>query len=134
MDDDYNAFTIEHSRNIEDIHIANPEALICLKARAYTEMLDRKAEGEQVDSRDIEKHKKDVFRLIAMLSEITSQHKVDTVVTHTAPSFCELQNKSGLLQWAIGEENLIDMYCRRVPVSPLDDKALIAVEQNIEIA
>ena len=67
MDDDYYAFTIEHSRIIEDIHIANPEALICLKAKAYTEMLDRKAEGEQVDSRDIEKHKKDVFRLIAML-------------------------------------------------------------------
>ena len=43
-----------------------------------------------------------------ILSEITSQHKVDTVVTHPAPSFCELQNKSGLLQWAIGDENLLD--------------------------
>lgn len=69
MDDDYYVFTIEHSRNIDDIHAASPEALICLKAKAYTEMLDRKAEGEQVDSRDIEKHKKDVFRLIAMLPQ-----------------------------------------------------------------
>ena len=69
MDDDYYAFTIEHSRNIDDIHVASPEALICLKAKAYTEMLDRKAKGEQVDSRDIEKHKKDVFRLIAMLPQ-----------------------------------------------------------------
>ena len=69
MDDDYYAFTIEHSRNIDGIHVASPEALICLKAKAYTEMLDRKAEGEQVDSRDIEKHKKDVFRLIAMLPQ-----------------------------------------------------------------
>ena len=69
MDDDYYAFTIEHSRNIDDIHVASPEALICLKAKAYTEMLDRKAGGEQVDSRDIEKHKKDVFRLIAMLPQ-----------------------------------------------------------------
>mgnify|MGYP004608614745 FL=1 len=32
-------------------------------------MMDRKAKGEQVDSRDIEKHKKDVFRLIAMLPQ-----------------------------------------------------------------
>ena len=69
MDDDYYAFTIDHSRNIDDIHVASPEALICLKAKAYTEMLDRKADGEQVDSRDIEKHKKDVFRLIAMLPQ-----------------------------------------------------------------
>lgn len=42
------------------------------------------------------------------LAEITSLHKVDTVVTHTAPSFCELQNKNGLLQWAIGDANLLD--------------------------
>ena len=42
------------------------------------------------------------------LSEIISQHKVDTVVTHTAPSFCELQNKNGLLQWAIYDNSLLD--------------------------
>ena len=69
MDDNYYAFTIEHSRNIDDIHVASPEALICLKAKAYTEMLYRKAEGKLVDSRDIEKHKKDIFRLIAMLPQ-----------------------------------------------------------------
>ena len=69
MDDNYYAFTIEHSRNIDDIHVASPEALICVKAKAYTEMLDRKAEGKLVDSRDIEKHKKDIFRLIAMLPQ-----------------------------------------------------------------
>ena len=51
------------------MHIANPEALICLKAKAYTEMLDRKSEGELVDNRVIEKHKKDVFRLVAMLPQ-----------------------------------------------------------------
>ena len=69
MDDDYYAFTLEHSQIINGVHVASPEALICLKAKAYTEMLDRKAGGEQVDSRDIEKHKKDVFRLIAMLPQ-----------------------------------------------------------------
>ena len=67
MDDDYYSFTIEHSKNLYEIHIANPESLICLKAKAYIEMMDRKEKGEQVDSRDIEKHKKDIFRLIAML-------------------------------------------------------------------
>ena len=67
MDDDYYSFTIEHSRTLNNLHIANPEALICLKAKAFVEMLDRKENGEQVDIRDIEKHKKDIFRLIAML-------------------------------------------------------------------
>jgi len=69
LDDDYYSFTIEHSQIIEDIHIASPEALICLKAKAYTELLTRKGYGELVDSRDIEKHKKDIFRLIAMLPQ-----------------------------------------------------------------
>ena len=69
MDDDYYTFTIKHSRNIANIHVANPEALICLKAKAYVEMLERNNIGMQIDSRDIEKHKKDVFRLIAMLSQ-----------------------------------------------------------------
>ena len=32
-------------------------------------MLDRKSEGELVDNRDVEKHKKDVFRLVAMLPQ-----------------------------------------------------------------
>ncbi len=43
-----------------------------------------------------------------LLSEITNLHKIDTVVTHTAPSFCELQNKDGLLQWAIYDNSLLD--------------------------
>ena len=43
-----------------------------------------------------------------ILSEVISMHKVDTVVTHTAPSFCELQNKNGLQQWAINDGSLLD--------------------------
>lgn len=43
-----------------------------------------------------------------LLSKITSQHNIDTVVTHTAPSFCELQNKNGLQQWTIFDEYLLD--------------------------
>lgn len=69
MDQDYYAFTTNHSDEIDGVHLARPEALICLKAKAYLEMLERKEKGEQVDSRDIEKHKKDVFRLIAMLPQ-----------------------------------------------------------------
>lgn len=41
------------------------------------------------------------------LTEITSLYKIDTVVTHTAPTFCELQNKNGLQQWAIYDNGLL---------------------------
>lgn len=116
MDDDYYAFTIEHSRNIEDIHIASPEALICLKAKAYTEMLDRRAQGEQVDSRDIEKHKKDVFRLIAMLpqdSRFTLSEKLKNNMRDFYQRIGELPNndffkKAGLR--GLDAQRLLDLF------------------------
>ena len=43
-----------------------------------------------------------------ILAKIISEEKIDCVVTHTAPSFCELQNKNGLNAWAEMDESLID--------------------------
>ncbi len=68
MNDDYYHFTIEHSAIEANVHIANIESLIALKCKAYVEMTERKSKGEQIDSRDIAKHKNDVFRLLSMLS------------------------------------------------------------------
>ncbi len=68
MDDDYYHFTIAHSTIEDGIHLANVECLLCLKAKAYIEMRTRKEQGGKEDRRDIEKHKKDVFRLAAMLA------------------------------------------------------------------
>lgn len=67
MDDDYYNFTINHSFIYKGVHLANIEALICLKGKAYTDLLARKNNGEQIDSRNIEKHKKDIIRLAAMI-------------------------------------------------------------------
>lgn len=36
----------------------------------------------------------------AVLNEIGKQIRIDTVITHTAPSFCELISKNGLSGWA----------------------------------
>lgn len=68
MDDCYYDFTINHSTMEEGIHIANIESLICLKCKAYLEMLERKRNGGQIDNKHIIKHRKDVFRLTAMLT------------------------------------------------------------------
>ena len=63
MDEAYYDFAIEHSEIVGDIRILKPEALIVLKAVAYNENLRRKEAGANVDQRDIDKHKKDVYRL-----------------------------------------------------------------------
>lgn len=68
MNDDYYNYTLDHSTKEEEIQRANIEALICLKARAYLDMVERKSKGEKVNDKDIKKHKADVFRLGAMLA------------------------------------------------------------------
>lgn len=55
-----------HSTN-EGLWVATVTALIPLKAHAWLNLTSRKAAGEPVDSKNIEKHRNDVFRLAATL-------------------------------------------------------------------
>lgn len=41
------------------------------------------------------------------LTEIDRQFKIDSVITHTAPSFCELLSKAGLSEWAERDAELL---------------------------
>lgn len=41
------------------------------------------------------------------LQVIDEEYKIDTVVTHTAPSFCELRQKTSLLSWAESDKDLL---------------------------
>lgn len=68
MNKAYYHYTIAHSELVDGVHVANIEALICLKAKAFVDLCARKAQGEHIDQDDIEKHKKDVFRLAPMLT------------------------------------------------------------------
>jgi len=56
LDDDYYKYTLDHSRDEADIHIANTEALICLKAKAVLDLSKRKGNGENVSDKEIRKH------------------------------------------------------------------------------
>lgn len=68
MNEDYYKYVIDNSILENGIHRAKTEALICLKAKAYLEITARIAEGSTEDSKQLRKHKKDVFRLAAMLT------------------------------------------------------------------
>jgi hypothetical protein len=68
LNDEYYKFILEHSTSINGIHRANTEALICLKAKAYLEISERIENGSKEDSRQINKHKGDIFRLVVMLA------------------------------------------------------------------
>lgn len=68
LNDEYYNYMIEHSQFEEGLHRANMEALICLKVIAFLEIKKRIENGSKEDSKQLKKHKADIFRLAVMLS------------------------------------------------------------------
>ena len=113
MDDTYYHFTIEHSKIYERIHLASIEALICLKAKAYMDLLNRKNNGEDIDSDKIEKHKKDVIRLTALLPA-DSLLELPEALHKDIADFCSsvqhnLPNKDFMKSIGLGNLNAEDL-------------------------
>ena len=57
---------------VEGIPVLSPTCLIPFKAKAWLDLKERKLNGEQVDSKNIKKHKNDVFRLAQLITVNTS--------------------------------------------------------------
>lgn len=51
----------------------SPTCLIPFKAKAWLDLTERKLNGEQIDSKNIKKHKNDVFRLAQLITANTRQ-------------------------------------------------------------
>lgn len=69
MDDDYYHFTISHSKLTDGIRHADSAALIALKARAYLNLMQDKASGKHVNSKDIKKHRSDVLKNVVIMED-----------------------------------------------------------------
>ncbi len=68
LNDDYYRFIHEGRMMVNGIPVVGPDRLIPLKARAWQDLMSRKALGEDIDSRDIKKHRNDVFRLYQIMN------------------------------------------------------------------
>ena len=72
LDDEYYEFLKQGKRVVDGVTVLEAAYIIPFKAKAWLDLSDRKAIGEQVDSKNIKKHKKDVFRLTELLnSDVT---------------------------------------------------------------
>jgi hypothetical protein len=71
INDDYYKFTIQNSDIIDNLHLAKTETLICLKTKAFTDLAQRKAKGDKIDTKDIKKHLNDVIKLTMTLPDNT---------------------------------------------------------------
>ncbi len=67
LQDDYYAFLRTGIRSVQGIPVVGADRLIPLKARAWLDLRERKIAGQVVNSRDMRKHRNDVFRLYVIL-------------------------------------------------------------------
>ena len=67
LDDDYYEFLKQGKVTIDGVTILDAAYLIPFKAKAWMDLTDRKVAGEHIDSKNIKKHKNDVFRLTALI-------------------------------------------------------------------
>lgn len=65
LNEDYYKILLDGKDVIQELSVLRPEYLILFKAKAYLDLRERKENGEKVDSRDIKKHKNDIFRISA---------------------------------------------------------------------
>ena len=72
LDQDYYQFIQNNRILIDGISLLSTEALIVLKAKAWLDLSARKEAGEHVDSKNVRKHKNDIFRLWASTSQESS--------------------------------------------------------------
>lgn len=79
LNEDYYRLLLKGSRKIDDITILDKEFLILFKIRAWVDLTNKKLHGEKVWTKDIIKHKQDVFRLSQLL---TGKEKIHINVRH----------------------------------------------------
>lgn len=72
LDDDYYEFLKQGKVTVDGVTVLDAAYLIPFKAKAWMDLTDRKAAGEHVDSKNIRKHKNDVFRLTELIDPTDS--------------------------------------------------------------
>lgn len=85
LDDAYYTLITKYRNTDTDLPFANPVTLIPLKARAWLDLTKREKAGEPVDSKDIAKHRTDVFRIAATLPEESGPELPESILRDLGP-------------------------------------------------
>ena len=92
LDNDYYELLLDGRTVIDGMSVLRPEYLILFKAKAYLDLLNRKNNGEKVDSNDISKHKKDILRIVAQL-ELEEVKTIPAMVQRDIEDFISILEK-----------------------------------------
>ena len=112
LNDDYYQLLLKGKIVVNGLSILSPEYLILFKAKAYLDLKQRKEKGENVDSNDIKKHKKDIFRITSelVLNDIKELPKVvrDDIELFVASLLIQPYDDNSLKPYGITNEMIVD--------------------------
>ena len=93
LDSDYYSFIIEGKTLVEGIQILDAAYIILLKIKAWLDLSARKSSGDKVDSKDIRKHRNDIFRLYALLGPETRVLVSERIAQDIEDFFAEMSSE-----------------------------------------
>ncbi len=95
LDDVYYDFLYSGRSTLKGLSIVSAEYLIPLKAKAWLDLKKRREEGQNIDRRDISKHKNDVFRLYRVIDP-AREIKVPEAVSRDMSAFLDAMEGESL--------------------------------------
>jgi hypothetical protein len=88
LNDDYYDLLVKGKRTVDGFSLIELETVILFKIKAWLDLKGRKEAGEDVDTKNIRKHKNDVFRLLANVS-LTSRFESSQDIQNDVDKFIE---------------------------------------------
>ncbi|MCI5803215.1 MAG: hypothetical protein MR026_03110 [Lachnoclostridium sp.] len=77
---------------VDGIPVLSPTCLIPFKVKAWLDLKERKLNGDQVDSKNIKKHKNDVFRLALLITANGYTLSARSIENLLAVGYNEIEN------------------------------------------
>lgn len=105
LDDEYYNFLKDGYVIINDLPILTEYHLIPFKAKAWLDLTVRKLHGEDIDSKNIAKHKNDVFRMSRLLSSEKQIEVSETIMADIESFLTAMENEEvNLKQFGLGSQ------------------------------
>ena len=94
LDDDYYELVRSGSVVVDGVNVLDAAYLIPFKAKAWLDLTQKKAAGQSVDSKNIRKHKNDVFRLSALLTQQSNVVVTESVLADLRAFLVAMQEET----------------------------------------
>ncbi|MEY8198459.1 MAG: hypothetical protein RPS47_04405 [Colwellia sp.] len=93
LDEDYYQCIKDGGIELEGLPVLTPAYLVPFKMRAFCDLSARKEKGEEIDSRNINKHKNDVLKISQVLSPTEHIPVVEVIKQHMREFITKIKNE-----------------------------------------